>query len=153
MMEAEPVEGRAGEQRDPVDGLADGLVQTAFVTMAALSRIGAENDLSLTQLRVFGILRDRRLKMTALAAYLGLEKSTMTGLVNRAEKRGLLTRAPNADDGRAVDVFLTQAGVALAERIYPEVVRALAPMTNNLTGPEQHHLRELLNRLLATADT
>jgi hypothetical protein len=38
-------------------------------------------------------LRDRRLKMTALADYLGLEKSTMTGLVDRAEKRGLLERA------------------------------------------------------------
>jgi DNA-binding MarR family transcriptional regulator len=34
----------------------------------------------------------------------------MTGLVDRAEKRGLLQRAPSASDGRAVDVFLSREG-------------------------------------------
>ena len=75
------------------------------MTMAVLSKVGADHDLSLTQLRVLAILRDRRLGMTALADYLGLEKSTMSGLVDRAEKRGLLERAPNGEDGRAVDVL------------------------------------------------
>jgi len=37
-----------------------------------LNRIGTEHDLSLTQLRVLGILRDRRVKMSELAGYLGL---------------------------------------------------------------------------------
>ena len=50
-------------------------------------------------------------RMTGLADYLGLEKSTMTGLVDRAEKRGLLERGPNACDGRAVDVFLSPGGL------------------------------------------
>ena len=59
-------------------------MQTSFLTMATLSRIAADNDLSLTQLRVLAILRDRRLRMAELAAYLGLDKSTMTGLVARA---------------------------------------------------------------------
>lgn len=141
-------EGHAGER----DGLVDGLVQSAFVTMAALNKIGADNDLSLTQIRVFAILRDRRLTMTALAAYLGLEKSTMTGLVDRAEKRGLLARAPNADDGRAVDVFLTRAGADLTERHYTELVRSLATMTGRLTPPERRRLRTLLERMLGAGD-
>ena len=74
------------------DGLVHALVQVSFVTMAVLSKVGADHDLSLTQLRVLGILRDRRVRMTRLADYLGLEKSTMTGLVDRAVKRGLLER-------------------------------------------------------------
>src|SRR5262245_18594032 len=85
--------------------LVDALAQAAFVTMAVLNTLAAENDLSLTQLRVCGILRDRRLRMAGLAGYLGLEKSTMTGLVDRAEKRGLLARAPSPEDGRAIEVF------------------------------------------------
>ncbi len=36
------------------DGLVDALVQASFVTMAVLSKVGAEYDLSLTQLRVLG---------------------------------------------------------------------------------------------------
>ena len=130
------------------DGLVDALVQASFVTMAVLSKVGADNDLSLTQLRVLGILRDRRVRMTRLADYLGLEKSTMTGLVDRAEKRGLLERAPNADDGRAVDVFLSPAGAALAERFHAQVRRSLSPLTSELGPAEQRQVQTLLERML-----
>jgi DNA-binding MarR family transcriptional regulator len=137
-------QARAIEQ----DGLVDALVQAAFATMAVLTKVGADNDLSLTQLRVLAILRDRRLKMTALADYLGLEKSTMTGLVDRAEKRGLLERAPSASDGRAVDVFLSPEGAELAERLYAHVVRSLSPLTSELAPADQRRLQTLLERML-----
>jgi DNA-binding MarR family transcriptional regulator len=135
------------------DGLIDALVQTSFVTMAVLNRIGAENDLSLTQLRVLAILRDRRLRMAGLAGYLGLEKSTMTGLVARAQKRGLLERAPNRTDGRAVDVFITPAGAALADRLYADVQRSLAPLLATLPTADQHRLETLLSRMLDRPDS
>ena len=53
------------------DGLVDALAQAAFVTMAVLTKVAADNELSLTQLRVLAILRDRRLRMAVLAGYLG----------------------------------------------------------------------------------
>ena len=130
------------------EGLVDALVQISFVTMAVLSKVGAEHDLSLTQLRVLGILRDRRVRMTRLADYLGLEKSTMTGLVDRAAKRGLLERGPNAHDGRAVDVFLSPAGAALAVRFQPQVRRSLSPLISELGPAEQRQVRTLLERML-----
>lgn len=130
------------------DELVDALVENAFMTMAALTRIGAEHDMSLTQLRVLGILRDRRVRITVLADFLGLDKSTMTGLVGRAEKRGLLQRAPNPDDGRAVDVFVTEAGAALIDRARTQVDRELAPRVNELTPAEQRRLHSLLRRML-----
>src|SRR6204780_5779135 len=113
--------------------LIDALVRTSFVTMAVLNKIGAEHDLSLTQLRVLAILRDRRVKMSELADYLGLDKSTISGLVDRAENRGLLQRAPNPVDGRAVDVFLTPDGMELADLGEAKIVRSLSPMTGKLT--------------------
>jgi DNA-binding MarR family transcriptional regulator len=130
------------------DGLVDALVQASFMTMALLSKIGAEHDLSLTQLRVLGILRDRRLRMTELADYLGLDKSTMTGLVDRAERRGLLERVRNPADGRAVDVRISPAGGELAGRIYAEVARSLSPMTSTLTRADQRRLQTLLEYML-----
>jgi DNA-binding MarR family transcriptional regulator len=99
-------------------------------------------------LRVLAILRDRRLRMTALADYLGLEKSTMSGLVDRAERRGLLGRAPSASDGRAVDVFLSPAGAELAERLQARIERSLRPMTSKLTPAEQRRLQALLKQML-----
>ena len=113
--------------------LIDALVRAAFLTTAQLSKIAAEHDMSLTQLRVLAILRDRQGSMTELAAYLGLDKSTISGLVDRAEKRGLLLRAPNPRDGRGVDVALTPKGNELAERGAIEIAQALVPMTSALT--------------------
>jgi DNA-binding MarR family transcriptional regulator len=135
------------------DGLVDALAQAAFVTMAVLTKVAADNELSLTQLRVLAILRDRRLRMTVLAGYLGLEKSTMTGLVDRAEKRGLLQRAPNVSDGRAVDVFLSPEGAELAGRLYTHIARTLSPMTSKLTSAQQRLLQTLLEQMLSPHDS
>lgn len=127
--------------------LLDALVPTAFVTMAALNKIGAENDLSLTLIRVLGILWDRRLRMAELADRLGLKKSTMTGLIDRAEQRGLVARTPNTDDNRATDVFLTDEGAELMESLRAQVQLALAPLTASLNASEQRLLTDLLSRM------
>jgi DNA-binding MarR family transcriptional regulator len=128
--------------------LVDMLVLTSFATMAVLSRAAAEHDLSLTQLRVLAILRDRRGTIGDLAGYLGLDKSTVSGLIDRAEKKGLLQRAPNPADGRAVDVFLTAKGARLAEAEAAQIARSLSPMTGKLTAAEARRLTTLLESLL-----
>ncbi len=133
------------------DDLIDALVRTSFATMAVLNRIAAEHDLSLTQLRVLAILRDRRVTMSELADYLGLDKSTISGLVDRAEKRGLLRRAPNPLDGRSVDVLLSTDGAELAERGASQIARALSPMTSALSRAEAVRLTTLLERMLEGA--
>jgi DNA-binding MarR family transcriptional regulator len=138
--------GRAGRRSDQAE-LVDALVRTTFMTMAALSNLAADNDLSLTQLRVLAILTDRRVRMSALAAYLGLDRSTMTGLVERAEKRGLLARAADPSDGRAVDVFLTRTGAELAAELYAKIGQMLAPATGRLSPAEAHRLATLLRQL------
>lgn len=129
--------------------LVDALVQASFVTTAALTRIAAGHDLSLTQLRVLGILRDRRIKMSELAAHLGLDRSTVSGLVDRAQARGLVARTPSRHDRRGIDVELTRAGATLAARGAEEVARALAPMSDALNRPEARRLTELLEKMTA----
>lgn len=129
--------------------LVDALSQSAFSTMGVLTRLAAEHDLSLTLLRVLAILRDRRLRMSDLVDHLGLEKSTLTGLVSRAESRGLIERSPHPLDRRAVDVALTDAGRTLAGRLSAEVTTQLQPRVASLSRTEQGALAELLTRTLA----
>jgi len=132
---------------DPREGLVDTLVTASFVVMAVISRIGAAHDLSLSMVRMLGILRDRRPRMTDLADYLGLEKQTMSGLVARAEKRGLVARVPNEDDARATDVVLTDEGARLLRQLRAEGRAALGPLVENLDASEQQLARDLLQRL------
>ncbi len=139
---------RSIDERAEEPDLTDMLAQSAFLTMGVLTKLAAENDLSLTQVRVLAILRDRRLRMSDLVDYLGLEKSTLTGLVARAEKRGLLRRTPNATDGRAVDVFLSEEGLALAERGARDLAGYLSPLINVLSPGERDQLRELLAKMI-----
>ncbi len=134
------------------DALVDALVRSTFQVVGVLTRIGAERDLSLTQLRVLGILRDRRPRMTELAAFLGLDKSTLSGLVDRAERRGLVARGKNPQDRRVVDVFLTPAGLELAEQVYGEVRRALAPAAERLSPQDRDQLVQLLHTALHSHD-
>ena len=141
---SEPVSASTPEQELLVDALA----QSAFVVMGVLTRVAAEYDVSLTQLRVFGILRDRRPRMAELADYLGLEKSTMSGLIGRAEERGLLERHKNAEDARATEVAMTDRGRALAESAQADVLRALAPLTGRISAHQGRQLARLLERMV-----
>ncbi len=131
------------------DDVLDGLVQTSFTVMALLSQVAAAHDMSLTQLRVLAILRDREPKLTELAAYLGLERSSVSGLVDRAVRRGLVSRVASADDGRAVRLGLTEEGHREAARGTAEIATLMAPMMGALTPAEQNRLGGLLEKLLS----
>ncbi|WP_222126961.1 MarR family winged helix-turn-helix transcriptional regulator [Curtobacterium pusillum] len=130
------------------DRLVDALGHAAFRTMGALTDLAADAGLSLTQLRVLAILRDRRLRIGDLAEYLGLEKSTMTGLVARASAKGLLAREPDPDDARAVEVVLTEAGHEVARSLEAAMRDALLPLTVRLPAAKRRELRVLLERML-----
>jgi DNA-binding MarR family transcriptional regulator len=139
----------ARSRRDPLSiDVMDSLVQTSFTVVALLSRVAAENDLSLTQLRVLAILRDRTPTMTELATHLGLERSSVSGLVDRGVRRGIVRRDSSVDDGRAVRVGITQGGERLAALLTDKVGVLLAPLASGLSLAEQRRLGALLKRLL-----
>lgn len=127
---------------------ADALIQLSFLVQGVVTRIAAEHDLSLIQVRLLGILRDRRPGMLELARHLGLDKSSMTGLVTRAEKRGLVQRLPSPDDGRAVLVALTPLGRQLTDRCTAEVDQRIAVLTEPLNTAEHAQIRTLSAKLL-----
>src|SRR6201996_932623 len=128
--------------------LLDNLVMTSFTVIALLSRTAAEHDMSLTQLRMLAILRDRTPAMADLAAFLGLERSSVSGLIDRAARRGLVQRLASSDDGRSVQVSLTADGHRLADQVADEVAGLIAPLTGALHPAEQKRLTQLLGKML-----
>jgi MarR family transcriptional regulator, lower aerobic nicotinate degradation pathway regulator len=96
--------------------LVDALAQLSFAVQGTLGRIAAAHDLSIVQARLLGILRDRSPTIMELARFLQLDKSSVTGLVDRAQERGLVQRTASAFDRRSVQVILTTAGRELVDR-------------------------------------
>jgi DNA-binding MarR family transcriptional regulator len=88
--------------------------------------------------------------MLELGRHLGLDKSSMTGLVDRAERRGLVERSPSPRDGRAVLVSLTPAGRELTEQCGVEVDRRLKQLIDRLAPAQHDELTRLAAALLAS---
>jgi DNA-binding MarR family transcriptional regulator len=86
--------------------------------------------------------------MSELAAYLGLDRSTITGLINRAEERGLMRRVGNENDKRSNRVTLTKTGQTLAMACAAEISQEIAPLVARLTPGETKRLTKLLSLTL-----
>ena len=129
-------------------GLLDSLVQLSFAIQAALTRVADRHDLSLVQVRLLGILRDREPAMLELAVMLGLDKSSVTGLVDRAAKRGLVKRIAKPEDRRAVHVGLTAAGKELAQSFVKAGEKELAVLVEGLDAADRKRLSALATRVV-----
>jgi len=151
---ARPPEGAAAVSAPVEDlGIVDGLAQLSFLVQAVLGKVAAEHGLSIIQLRLLGILRDRTPGMQELAGYLGLDKSSMTGLVDRAERRDLVQRNPAPHDKRAVQVALTAQGHQLARALGVEVGKRIQTLTDALTDTQRAQLSLLVSTLIAADRT
>lgn len=123
-------------------------MQISFALMAVLTEVAAEHDLSLTQLRVLGILRDREPTMADLATFTGLERSTVSGLIDRAAQRGLVTKTADPHDGRSVRVTLTEPARDLVPEITAAIGSRIEPLTGQLSTGEQRRLTALLTKAI-----
>jgi MarR family transcriptional regulator, lower aerobic nicotinate degradation pathway regulator len=132
------------EQLSPVDGLA----QLSFLIHGMLEHRAAEHDLSMIQARLLGVLRDRRPTMNELARLLGLDKSSASGLVDRAERRGLVVRVPSVTDRRAVTVGLTDDGRSLVSQAATSFEADISALLGRLPPRDQATLSRLISRLL-----
>jgi DNA-binding MarR family transcriptional regulator len=131
--------------------IVDGLVQLSYLIQSVLARVGSEHDLSNIQIRLLGILRDREPSMFQLAQYLNLEKSSVTGLVDRAERRGLVERVVSPNDRRGFNVRLTAAGRQLVHVAGAEIERQINAVVETLTETERASLATLATKILRSA--
>jgi DNA-binding MarR family transcriptional regulator len=129
-------------------GIVDALVQVSFLVQRVLARAAEHHDVSIVMGRLVGILRDRTPTMGELALLLGLDKSSLSGLVDRAQARGLVRRHAAADDGRSVRVSLTPAGHRLVLVGGAEIADELAAIAACLAPSRQAALSKLASELV-----
>lgn len=131
-------------------GLVDALAQLTFAVQGALGRIAAGHDLSIVQARLLGILRDRRPTIKELAALLQLDKSSVTGLVDRAEERGLVRRIASTIDRRSVAVSLTASGRKLIDEAAAAFEAEIEVLVDDLSPTERTRFSAAASRVVVT---
>jgi DNA-binding MarR family transcriptional regulator len=137
---------------EPKLTLPDGLAQLSFAVQSAIVRVADLHDLSLVQVRLLGILRDREPGMFAVATFLNLDKSSVTGLVDRAERRGLVRRTTTSEDRRTVRVALTSQGRQLTEKLAKQVEHELSLLVEELSEADRRRLLAIASQIVV-ADT
>lgn len=132
--------------------LTDALVELSFLIQATLARLASEYDLSLIQVRLLAILRDREPGIVQLAEVLNLDKSSVSGLVDRAQRRGLVERASsNSTDGRAIRVVLTKQGRDMASQFAERVSEEIAELVKDLSPAQRERFAVQAARIVASS--
>ena len=94
------------------------LQRTTHHTLHALSGALADLNLTAAEINALANLADRAaLNVRELSAETGTRATTLTGVLDRLENRGYLTRVLDATDRRSFRLPLTEAGQAAAERV------------------------------------
>jgi DNA-binding MarR family transcriptional regulator len=129
-------------------GVVGALVRSAFLVNAVYAESGREHGLTPQQGQLLCVLMGKPYGMGELGATLRLAKSSLTGLVDRSERIGLVRREADPQDMRAVRVALTQQGRRLAEEFYGETCRRIAELAAGLDAAERDGLAALLGRVV-----
>ncbi len=88
------------------------------------------------------------MKLTELGRCAGLEPSTMTGLIDRMERDGLVCRADDPHDRRAQKVHLTPKGIAVREPVFQAVDNMLREAFAGIEAADMKAAKTVLQRIL-----
>jgi DNA-binding MarR family transcriptional regulator len=128
------------------------ITRVSLVTTAALKRGFAEAGIGFVRPAYLGSLmslwREDGLKMIDLGRRAGLEPSTMTGLLDRMERDGLVERCPDPTDRRVLKIFLTEAGARAREAVIGIVDRTLAGVFSEVGANDIEALKRLMRKVL-----
>ncbi|MFF4778908.1 MarR family winged helix-turn-helix transcriptional regulator [Microtetraspora fusca] len=137
-----------GKPDDGPIGIVAALVRSSFLVNAVYAKSAREYGLTPQQGQLLCVLMARPHGMSELGAMLSLAKSSLTGLVDRTERNGLVRREPDPQDTRAVWVALTAQGSKVAGEFYTETCRRIEELPGSLNPAERDTLAALLGRVV-----
>lgn len=111
--------------------------------------------LSITQLLCLGHLQsspEYRSTHRDLMELLSLNSSTVSGILNRLEKRGYIARVSSEFDKRTKSITLTASGIKLLEETPNVLHDRLADRLDGLTLPDKEMVQKSLNIIISAMD-
>jgi DNA-binding MarR family transcriptional regulator len=129
------------------------LKRAHLLMLDQLESVVAGSDITITQWVVMMHLRDGlAINGRDLCAQLRHDSGALTRLIDQLEARGLVQRERSREDRRAVQLRLTDAGVATLASLLPKVVDKLNFALRDFTRAEATELNRLLSKLIASIE-
>jgi len=120
--------------------LAEALLELCCVIDGIRGAASRELGLTSQQAQLLTMVAPRELTHGELASRLHCDKTNITGLVDRLERRELVRRRPDSEDRRATRVFLTDQGAELVTRFREAVSAAIAGQLTSWPATRHHQL-------------
>jgi DNA-binding MarR family transcriptional regulator len=134
------------EMRDDVGQVIETIIYLYTESRRITKELARRAQLTGPQLTVVKILETMGdLSLTELSERIRSQNSTVTGIIDRMEREGLVVRERSKEDRRVVKLRLTPKGVELAAEVPLEPMEIFRSALESLTKEE---MRELLKILL-----
>ena len=138
---------------DPHTDVAAGLVQLTSLVQGIYARVSERHDLTPVQAKLLCVLLGGPRGMAELAHCFGVEKAALTGLMDRAERRGLAQRSSVPGDRRALQATLTDTGRRVAAAFHAEMSRELTRLLSALAPHDREQFRSTMAEIIARCRT
>lgn len=99
----------------------------------------------LTVLKMLEGLGD--LSLTELSERIRAQNSTVTGIIDRMEREGLVLRARSTEDRRVVKIRLTEKGLRIAREVSVEPMEIFRGALDSLSVSEMRELLKILTKI------
>ena len=129
--------------------LVTGLYRTTNATVRELDqRLGKDHDITFIQaVTLLAIDSFDRPQPHLVADYLSQQSQTVTGVLDRLERAGHVTRRRDLGDRRAVRLELTPSGRKLVDEMSGTLRKHVEEVLNGLNEKTREHLRKDLGEL------
>ncbi|MFE4514306.1 MarR family winged helix-turn-helix transcriptional regulator [Kitasatospora sp. NPDC056783] len=149
-MSTQPVQDAAPQPDEITREVVDLMANLVALFHREYEDAAAARSLTGAQAKVLALLRRGPMPMRQIAQTLSCEPSNITGIVDRLESRGFVTREADRHDRRVKLVAATDTGAAASEELRESLNFAREPLA--ALGPEERTaLRDLLRRMLTGA--
>lgn len=136
------------ELKGDVDQVIEAIIYLSTESRRITKELARRADLTGPQLTVMKLLEQvGDLSLSELSDRIRAQNSTVTGIIDRMEREGLVVRERSKEDRRVVHIRLTPKGQALAREIPIEPIEIFKGALETLSAQEMRDLVRILSKV------
>lgn len=137
-------------QNDEIFNILVGKISAAINRTFLRAFVNEGIDITTEQWSVLACLwEEDKVTQQTLCSLTAKDKPSMTRLIDKLEKRNLVTRVSDTNDRRINLIHLTEAGLALQQKATEIVLQVANKTLNNITEDELNTSRTVLQKIMA----